>query len=75
MAEDKITKQSEDVVGSTSLLGRVDALEKRLDVINKPRILEEMIDRACANGLPIGLSDFSDFVRSLYPEYYSSPND
>ena len=40
------------------------------------RVLEDLTDRACKTGLPIvsdvkmGLSDFVDWIRGLYPEYY-----
>lgn len=39
--------------------------------VSTMRILEELQDRACKVGLPIGLSNFTDYIRSLYPEYYS----
>ena len=39
--------------------------------VSTMRILEEIQDRACKVGLPIGLSSFTDYIRSLYPEYYS----
>jgi len=40
--------------------------------VSTMRILEEIQDRACKVGLPIGLSDFTNYLRSLYPEYYSA---
>jgi len=37
--------------------------------------LEDLQDRASKNGIPkkgvVGLSSFTDFIRGLYPEYYS----
>lgn len=36
------------------------------------RILEDIQDRACKEGLPTGMSltEFTDYIRGLYPELY-----
>lgn len=34
-------------------------------------ILEDLQDRACRVGIPDGLSNFTDYIRSLYPEFYA----
>ena len=41
--------------------------------INTPRVLEELTDRACKQGIwdKKTLSEFTDWVRGLYPELYS----
>jgi len=37
------------------------------------RFLENLQDRACKAGLPsgVGLSEFTDYLRGLYPEHYT----
>lgn len=41
--------------------------------INTPRVLEELTDRACKQGLwdKKTLSEFTDWLRGLYPELYT----
>lgn len=36
------------------------------------RMVQDLIDRACKTGLPntMGLSEFEDYIRSLYPMLY-----
>lgn len=46
---------------------------KTIEVMQR-RFLEDLQDRACKVGLPdeIGLSKFTDYLRSLYPELYKT---
>lgn len=47
--------------------------EKRLQVTS---VLEDIQDRGCRQGFPndMHLTAFTDWIRGLYPEYYSLTN-
>jgi hypothetical protein len=42
-------------------------------IMSSIRWVQDLVDRACKHGLPgaMGLSDFEDYIRSLYPEFYA----
>jgi len=45
---------------------------RSLDPTQSMTFLENLKDRACQGDLPMGLTDFVDWLRGLYPELYSS---
>lgn len=49
----------------------IDKNEEKLSDEKLKSILEDLQDRACRVGIPSGLSDFTDYIRGLYPEFYS----